>query len=527
MTNSIKEIEDTDCIFLIGSNPTEAHPVLGTFMKRARLKGAKVIVVDPRRIEMAEYADIHITIKPGTNIAFINAVCHVIYEEKLYDEEYIKNRTEDFEELIETIAPYTPEYAAEVCEINAEDIRRAARMYATAEKAGIYYCLGITEHTTGTRNVMSLSNLAMMTGNIGKESAGVNPIRGQNNVQGACDMGALPADYPGYQKVFKPEVKEKFEKAWGVELSGEIGMTATEMLPAAIEGDLKGLYIFGEDQALSDPDLAHVRKAFNSLDFLIVQDMFMTSTAEFADVVLPATSYAEKDGTFTNTERRVQRVRKAIPPLSGSRVDWDIITDISRRMGYHMQYNSSEEIFDEMASLTPSYAGISYPKIDGLGVQWPCPTADHPGTRFMHKDIMARGVGLFMPFENVEPAEVVDEEYPYILSTGRNLYQYNVITMTGRTEGIMQKEGSSYVEISEELAGSLGIEHGELIELASRRGRIKTTARVTDAIRDNIMYMPFHYVDGAANELTNAALCPNAKTPEYKVAAVKIEKIGG
>lgn len=526
MTNSIKEVLDTDCMFVIGSNPTEAHPVFGTVFKRARKKGAKLIVVDPRRIELAEMADIHLQLKPGTNIALINAICNVIYQEGLYDKEYIEERTENFEELVETIKDYTPELAAEICGVDADDIREAARIYASADKAGIYYCLGITEHITGTRNVMSLSNMAMMTGNIGIESAGVNPIRGQNNVQGACDMGALPSDLPGYQKVIKPEVIEKFEEAWGTELSSEVGLTTTEMLPGAIDGDVKALYIFGEDIALSDPDLQHVRDALSSLDFLVVQELFMTPTAEFADVVLPGVSYAEKDGTFTNTERRVNRVRRAIPPLKGTRLDWDIITDISRRMGYHMEYKNSEEIFNEMASLTPSFAGISYAKIDKVGVQWPCPTLDHPGTRYLHKDNFAAGIGLFMPYKNVEPAEVTDEKYPYLLTTGRNLYQYNVRNMTGRTEGIEIKEGESYVEMSPELAKELNIEHGEIIELSSRRGRINTRARVTDALRDNILFMAMHYIEGAANELTSAALCPNAKTPEYKVAAINIEKIG-
>lgn len=527
MTNSIKEIEFTDCMFIIGSNPTEAHPVLGTIMKRARRRGAKLIVADPRRIEMAEMADIHMALKPGTNIALANAIAHVIYEEKLYDKDFIENRTEDFDDYLDIIKEYTPERAAEICEIDPEDIRAAARLYATADKAGIYYCLGITEHNTGTQNVMALSNLALMTGNLGKESAGVNPIRGQNNVQGACDMGALPSDLPGYQKVIKPEVREKFSQAWGVEIPAEVGLTATEMLPAAIEGQLKALYIFGEDQALADPDLGHVRKSLTSLDFLVVQDLFMTPTAEFADVVLPATSYAEKDGTFTNTERRVQRVRKAIQPVKGTRVDWDIITDVSRRMGYPMRYRSSEQIFDEMASLTPSYKGMSYPRMEDLGLQWPCPDAEHPGTRYMHKDAFARGIGLFMPSDHPEPPEEVNEEYPLILSTGRNLYQYNVATMTGRTDGINQKEGRSYIELSVELAAQLGIENEEMVEVTSRRGRIKTQARVTDAIRDNLCFMPFHYIDGAANELTTTASCPITKTPAYKFAAIRIDKIGG
>lgn len=525
MTNSIAEVENADCLFIIGSNPTEAHPVFGTVMKRAAARGAKVIVVDPRKIEMVDYADVHLALKPGTNIPLINAIMNVIYTEGLYNKKYVEERTEGFEHLIETIKYYTPEKVADICEVDPDDIRKAARIYATTEKAGIFYCLGITEFISGTENVMSLSNLALMTGHVGIESAGVNPIRGQNNVQGACDMGALPTDYPGYQKVFKPEVNEKFSKAWGVPLNTEAGLTLTEMFPAAIEGDIKALYIMGENSALSDPNLGHIREALESLDFLVVQDLFLTETAEFADVVLPASSYAEQDGTFTNTERRVQRVRKAIDPVYDSKPDWKILMELGNKMGYEKKYLSSEEIFDEMRSLTPSYAGISYDRIEELGIQWPCLDENHPGTRYMHKDVMARGKGKFVPTNYVPTPEQVDDEYPYILCTGRNLYQYNVINMTGKTEEIMEIAGKSYVEISPEAANELGVEDGELIELSSRRGTIKTTAIVTDRVYGNNMYMPFHYADGAANELTSNEHCPIAKTPEYKIVAVRVDKL--
>lgn len=525
MTNSINEVLDAECMMIIGSNPTEAHPVFGTIFKRAKANGAKLIVVDPRKIELAERADIYVPIKPGTNIAFANGVAHVIYKEGLHDEEYIKERTEGIEEYLSIIEKYTPEYVGEICEIDPQLIIDVARMYGGASKAGIYYCLGITEHITGTRNVTSLSNLALLTGNIGKESAGINPIRGQNNVQGACDMGALPTDYPGYQKVNRPEVREKFEKAWGVDLSPNIGLTATEVFHAMIDKRVRSLYIFGEDQALSDPDLGHVRKALETVDFLVVQDLFLTPTARFADVVLPATSYAEKNGTFTNTERRVQRVRKAIEPLEGTRTDIDIITDISRRMGYHMEYASSEEVFDEMASLNPSYSGMTYETIDAKGIQWPATKEKPEGTKFLHKDVMAGGVGLFIGYEHEGPGETPDEEYPLILGTGRNLYQYNVRNMTGATEGIEVLAGESYIEMSTKTAEAYGIEHGEMIEVSSRRGTINTRARVMDGIRDDTLYMPFHYEEGAANELTSGFHCPTTKTPEYKAAAVKISKI--
>lgn len=525
MTNSIAEIEHTDCMFIIGSNPTEAHPVLSTFMKRAAKKGAKVIVVDPRKIEMAEYADAFLQIKPGTNIALINAICHVIYKEGRMDQEYIKNRTADFDEFIETIEEYTPARAAEICEVAEEEIIKAARLYSDAEKAGIYYCLGVTEHVSGVKSVMSLAALAMMTGNVGIESAGVNPIRGQNNVQGACDMGALPADFPGYQKVIKKEVVEKFESAWGVPLSSKVGLTLSEMFPAAIRKDLKALYIMGENSALSDPDLGHIRKALQSLDFLVVQDLFLTETAAFADVVLPACSFAEKNGTFTNTERRVQRVRKAIDPVHGSKQDWRILVEIAEKMGYHQSVQSTSEVFDEMASLTPSYSGMNYQRLEKIGLQWPCTDENHPGTRFLHKDQMAIGRGIFMGSEAIPSAEETDQAYPLLLSTGRNLYQYNVINMTGKTEGIQNIAGWSYVEMSPTLADAYHIQDGDMVELSSRRGSIKTKAVVTDNIRDNILYMPFHYAEGAANELTNAAWDPISKTPEYKVAAVRMSVV--
>lgn len=512
-------------MFIIGSNPSEAHPVFSTIMKRGKANGAKLIVADPREIELAKIADVYLPVKPGTNVTLVNAMCNIIYNEGLIDEDYIKERTDGFEEFTKVIQDYTPERAAEVCEVDVDLIYKAARTYAEAGCAGIFYCLGVTEHRTGTKTVFSLSNLALMTGNIGKESAGVNPIRGQNNVQGACDMGALPSDYPGYQKVIKPEIKEKFEKAWGVELSDEIGYTSTEVIPAAVSGAVKGLYIMGENQMLSDPNQGLVKKGLENLDFLVVQDIFLTETAELADVVLPATTYAEKNGSFTNSERRVQLIRKAIEPLEGTRTDIDIITDIARRMGYYMKYDSYEEAFDEMASLTPSYSGMSYPKMEAHGLQWPCNDMFPEGTKYLHKDVMAGGVGHFMGQEDIGPGEKPDEEYPYILSTGRNLYQYNVRNMTGRTEGIEKKAGWSYIEMSPETASSLNMEDGEMIEVTSRRGSIHSHVRVRDGIRNDTMYMPFHYIEGAANVLTSDYLCPIAKTPEYKVSAIKVNKL--
>ncbi|SDY89046.1 formate dehydrogenase, alpha subunit [Proteiniborus ethanoligenes] len=526
MTNSIEEILNTDAMFVIGSNTTENHPVIGTMIKRAKKKGAKLIVADPRRIELANYADVFLQIKPGTNIALLNGIMNVIIERGLQDKAYIEERTENYEELERAVKDYTPEVVAEICGVAAEDIIKAALIYGEADKAGIYYAMGVTQHTTGTHAVMSISNLALLCGNVGKESAGVNPLRGQNNVQGACDMGGLPADLPGYQKVFKPEVVEKFEKAWNVKLPTKIGLTIPEILDEADKGNIKFLYIMGENPMVSDPDINHVRKSLKSLDFLVVQDIFLTETAELADVVLPAASFAEKDGTFSNTERRVQRVRKAIKPVGDSKPDWQIIMELMNRLGYTKRYNHPSEIMEEISGVTPQYAGIRYERLEEEGIQWPCLDENHPGTIYLHKASIARGRGLFMPIEYTISAETTDAEYPYIFTTGRILYHYHTRTMTGRVEGLNQISSESYVEINEITAMKLGIAHGEKIKLSSRRGEIITTARITDIIEEGVLFMPFHFAEGAANYLTNTQLDSIAKIPELKVAAVKIQKLG-
>ena len=526
MTNSIEEIENADCIFVIGSNTTENHPVIGTVMKRAVKKGAKLIVADPRRIELADYADVFLQIKPGTNIALLNGMINVILDKDLHDREYIEERTENFEEFEILMREYTPEVVAEICGVDPEDIVKAATLYAEADKAGIYYAMGITQHTTGTHGVMSISNLSMLCGNIGKESAGVNPLRGQNNVQGACDMGGLPADLPGYQKVFKPEVQEKFESLWESKLPNQVGLTLPEIMDEAEKGNIKYLYIMGENPMVSDPDINHVRSALNSLDFLIVQDIFFTETAELADIVLPAASFAEKDGTFTNTERRVQRVRKAIEPVGDSKADWLILMELMNRLGYNKKYLHPSEIMEEIRTVVPQYGGITYERIEEEGIQWPCSDLEHPGTKYLHKSAIARGRGLFMPIDHRDSAELPDAEYPFIFTTGRILYHYHTRTMTGRVEGLNKISSESYVEINEVTANKLGIIDGEMVELASRRGKIVTKARITDIIDENILFMPFHFAEGAANYLTNTKLDSIAKIPELKVAAVKIEKVG-
>jgi formate dehydrogenase major subunit len=526
MTNSIEEVTAADVIFVTGSNTTETHPVIGSKIRQAiRHHGARLIVAEPRKIDLARDAEIFLQIKPGTNVALINGMMHVILEEGLQDQAYIDERTENFAELKKALAGFTPEKAAEICGVEAEDIRRAARLYAQAAKASIYYAMGITQHSAGTEHVMAISNLALLCGNIGKEGAGVNPLRGQNNVQGACDMGALPNVFPGYQRVDVPETVEKFEKAWGAKLSGQAGLTLPEILDAAESGKIKFLYIMGENPMVSDPDLNHVRKALSSVDFLVVQDIFLTETAEFADVVLPAASAVEKDGTFTNTERRVQRVRKAVEPVGEAKPDWVIITELMNRLGFEAKYRHPYEIMEEITRVTPQYGGINYYRIEGQGLQWPCPTKDHPGTKFLHQGRFTRGKGLFMPVVYQGSAEETDAEYPYLLTTGRILYQYHTRTMTGRVTGLNEIAPESYMEVNPTTADKLGISDGEMVKVVSRRGVITTKAKVAEKVKENVVFMPFHYAQGAANVLTNRALDKSCKIPELKICAVRIEKI--
>lgn len=527
MTNPIADItEDVDVIMLVGSNPEEAHPVVGMQIRQAVARGTRLIVVDPRDIGLSAQADIHLKLKPGTNVAFANGMMNVFITEGLIDETFIKERTEGFEELKKIVMEYTPEKVGEICHIDPNHLREAALMYAKAKKAPIIYCLGVTEHSTGTEGVMSMSNMAMMVGKLGRSGCGVNPLRGQNNVQGACDMGAMPGHFPGYQKVTDEAVMEKFEKGWGVTLNKKPGVFATDVFGAAIRKEIRGLFIFGEDPIVTDADQNHIKKALESLDFLVVDDLFMTETAQYADVILPGTSYAEKEGTFSNTERRVQRVRKAVTLEGEMRLDTDIFIDLMNRMGYEQPHLTSEEIMDEIASLTPSFGGISHRRLDREGgLQWPCLDKDHPGTPIMHVGKFTRGLGWFYPAEYVPSAELPDEDYPFILMTGRILYHYNTRAMTGRTPGLMEREGHSFIELNDEDAARMGIANGEKIRVSSRRGTLTTTARVGEKVSPGETWMPFHFPDGNANILTNAALDKYARIPEYKVCAVKIEKI--
>lgn len=526
MTNSINELIDSNVIFISGSNTTENHPVIGAKIRQAKAKGAKIIVVDPRNIDIAADADVFLQVNPGTNIALANAMMNYIISEGLDAAEYVKERTEGFDELVATVADYTPEKAAEICGVSAEDIKKAARIYAEGEKASIVYCMGVTQHSSGTEGVMSMANLAMLCGNIGIESGGVNPLRGQNNVQGACDMGALPGTYPAYQSVANADVKAKFEKAWGVALSDKVGLTLTEIVHGAGHGDIKFLYIMGENPMVSDPDLTHVEEALKNTGFLVVQDIFLTETAQLADVVLPAATFAEKDGTFSNTERRVQMVRKAINPIGDCKPDWQILSEVLKRLGIGKNYASPEDVFAEIREVTPSYAGISYDRLNELGsLQWPCPTEDHAGTKFLHVGKFARGLGLFKPAAFKPSAELPDDEYPVIMTTGRVLYHYHTRTMTGKVDGLNAMSPESFVEINPEAARKLSIAEGDKVKVSTRRGSIVAKAKVTPKLKENVIFIPFHFAEGAANVLTNPVVDPIAKIPEYKSCAAKLEKV--
>lgn len=527
MTNSIAELEDADCILVIGSNTNENHPVIAARIKRAaRLKNKDLIVIDPRRQDLVRHARLWLRQIPGTDIALINGMMQVIIEEQLYDQTYVAERTENFEALKETVAKYTPEYAERICGVPASQLTAAARMYARARAGSIVYCMGITQHTVGTDNVKTLANLAMLCGNVGIHGGGVNPLRGQNNVQGACDMGGLPNVFSGYQPVTDAANRKKIAEAWGVaNLPDWAGMTMTEMLPAIAQGGIKALYIMGENPALTDPDSDHAIKAMQALELLVVQDLFLTETGKLADVVLPAASFAEKDGTFSNTERRVSRVRQAIPQVGQAKPDWQIICEIAGHLGYPMKYAGPEEIFEEIRRVTPSYAGISYQRLEAGGLQWPCPNAEHPGTVYLHKDRFSRGLGMFFAIEHRDPAEMPDAEYPLYLTTGRLLYQYHSGTMSRRAPGLVEKAPECRVEMAAADAASYGIADGQQVRIRTRRGKITAKAQISDKAVPGTIFLPFHYAEASANKLTNAALDPVSKIPEYKVCAVQIEKV--
>ncbi len=529
MTNSIEELRRAPLIFVIGSNTTECHPVIGILIRQAVASGAtKLIVADPRRISLAGIAHLHLQHRPGTDVALVNGMMAAILEEGLADLDFVRERTEDFERFREAMGGFSPETAAGITGVSAEDIRAAARLYAGSPSAAIVYSMGITQHTTGTDNVLVLANLALLTGNLGKECSGVNPLRGQNNVQGACDMGALPNVYSGYQRVDDPAARRKFEEAWGVALPDKPGLTVVEMLDAAAEGRIKGMFILGENPMLSDPDQHHVKRALEALEFLVVQDIFLSETAELADVVLPACSFAEKEGTFTNTERRVLRVRRAVRPPGEAREDWRVLCELAGRMGRPMSYADAAGVQEEIASLTPSYGGIRYGRLDGeaasAGLQWPCPTPDHPGTKVLHRGSFTRGRGKFHPVSFLPPKEPPGGDYPLVLTTGRILQHFHTGTMSRRSRVLDGLAPHGVLEIHPEDAAALGVEDGETVAVASRRGRIELPAALSGRMPRGTVFLAFHFKEHPANALTIAALDPVARIPEFKACAVRVEK---
>ncbi len=540
MSNDIEGIADIDAMLVIGSNTTETHPVVGLRMKQAaKNHGTDIIVADPRRIKLVDHASLWLSQKPGTDAALINGLCHVIIRDNLVDQDFIKTRTENFEALAEAVAGCTPDWAEKITGVPGADIEKAAKIYGSAERAAIYYTMGITQHTSGTDNVKCLANLALMTGNLGKPGTGLNPLRGQNNVQGASDMACAPVFLPGYQRVDNDEARQRFEELWGGPLPAKPGLAATEMTQAMIDGTIDAMWIMGENPVMSDPNLSHARKAFGSVKFLVVQDIFLSETAELADVVLPAAAYAEKEGTFTNTERRVQRVRQALLPPKGACDDLSIIQAISDRMDpdreitpagdFHpgsdrMPVAKAEEVFNEIANAWPAIAGITYKRLEGNGIQWPCPAEDHPGTPVLFENGFPRGLASFTPVFWRPPVEMPDDDYPFILTTGRVLYQYHTGTMTRRSQVLENADRGPNVEMNLEDAARLQIKDGEQVHVTSRRGSITLPVLATDRISSGVTFIPFHYKEAAANLLTNDALDPDCKIPEAKVCAVKVEK---
>lgn len=533
MSNSIPEIEDANLLLIFGYNGADSHPIVARRIVRAKEKGAKIITVDPRVTETARISDMHLPIKGGTNMVLVNAFGNVLINEHLYDEKFVKEHTDYFEEYKKIVEPYTPEYAAKYTNIPADVIRKAMREYATAKDSMILYGMGVCQFAQAVDVVKGLASLALLTGNLGRPNVGIGPVRGQNNVQGACDMGALPDCYPGYQKVTNPEVRAKFEKAWGVKLPSEVGVKLTEVPHAVLEEHkIKAYYIFGEDPVQSDPDASEVREALDACEFVVVQDIFMNKTALHADVVFPATSWGEHDGVYSCADRGFQRIRKAVEPKGDVKTDWQIICEVSTAMGYPMHYNNTKEIWDEMRSLTPSFFGATYEKMEKyVCIQWPCRSEsdDDRGTMYLHKD----GIfstdnhrGKLFAAEWRPPYEIEDEEYPFSLSTVREVGHYSVRTMTGNCRALAQLEDEpGYLQINDQDAERLGIKENEIIRVSSRRGSVLTRALVTDRVQPGATYMTYQWWVGACNELTIASLDPVSKTPEYKYCAVKVEKI--
>lgn len=557
MSNSMDDVfKHAQAFFVVGSNTTEQHPVFGTMLRRAvRFRGAKLVVADPRKIDLVEFAALHLRHRPGTDIALLNGLMYIVLEKGWQDQAFIDERTEGFEEFKATVMHYPPDKAAEITGVPVTQLYEAAEILAACKPMAVIWAMGITQHIVGVRNVMTLANLQMLLGNMGKPGGGVNPLRGQNNVQGACDMGALPNVYPAYQPVTSPEAIEKFSKAWGLDggpktadgeqpstvhgLSAKVGLTVTEMIPGILQGKIKSLYILGEDPVMSDPDTNHIRKCLSAVDFLVLQEIFPSETAAYADVLLPGASFAEKTGTFTNTERRVQMVRQAIEPLGDSKPDWWILSEAAKRLMDRISnrvrkeaplaswnYTSTAEIMAEINALAPSYGGVTHARLEaGERLQWPCPATDHPGTPILHTKQFTRGKGKFMPIDYVPPAELPDDEYPMIMNTGRVLYHWHGGQMTRRSEGIMQVYGEALVEVNPDDAEKIGINGKTRLRVTSRRGSIEAQAWVTDRVPPGMVYANFHFPEASANELTHASLDPVSKIPSYKITAVKVEVV--
>ncbi len=525
-TNSLEQMQDINTLFLFGSNPTEGHPIVGLHLKKGLANGAKLVVADPRKTWMAKRADVWLNLKPGSNIALLNGIINVILENGWENAGFIGKRTEGIDKLRAKVQEYDLDRVEKLTGVSRDKIIEAARLYAQADKSMIVYGLGVTEHQTGTENAMAIANLALVCGQIGRHATGIMALRGQNNVQGASDLGPLPATLPGYQSVTDPKCREKFQKAWGVTIKDKPGLKSVEMLDECVKGKFKGIFILGEDPAHTDPDLVHVRKALAGVEFLVVQDIFPTETTKYAHVILPGASFAEKDGTFTNGERRVQRIRKAVEPVAGL-ADWEVICKVSTLMGYPMPYTHPSEIMDEIASLVPIYGGISYDRIEEKGIQWPCPTKDHPGTTTLYTDLFSRPGGLaqFMVLDHQGSGEVPDEAYPLVLITGRIREHYNNGSMTRRSSGISELVPEELVEISLADAQSLGINHMDWVKVSSRRGEVQVRAKVTDRSQTGNVFMTFHHENALTNVLTSEHRDPITGTPEYKSCAVRVERV--
>ncbi|MBC2855010.1 formate dehydrogenase subunit alpha [Cetobacterium sp. 2A] len=524
MTNSIHEIIDNKIIFIIGANPRENHPVIGSMIKRAKQRGGKLIIADPRKIDLSEISDVYLQINLGSNVPLINGLINIIINEELYNKTFVKTHTKDFEKLKKSTSKYTPDFVSNLCGIDSETLKSAARLYSS-DKAAIYFAMGITQHTDSTDNIMALASLALICGNIGEKNTGINPLRGHNNVQGAGDLGCYPNFYPGGKKVALKKNRNFFEKAWNTTLNPNPGLPSTKMIEAAKNGDLKALYIMGENSMRSDPDLNNVKIALDNLEFLVVQDIFMTETSKLADIILPGVSFAEKDGTFTNTERRIQRVRKIVNSIGDAKPDWKIISELSNFMSGTQIYSHPKEIMKEISELVTSYKGITYDRIDSLGLQWPV-LEDGQDTKFLTIGNNLNNICNLAGTCDLNSGEITSPEFPYYMTTGRNLYQFHTGTLTERIPGLNVYAPESYIQIHPNDSKKLNLITGDKVKIISNRGNIITTVQVTNEVKENICFMPIHYLEGNPNYLTDGKdLDPKAKIPEFKTTAVRIEKI--